>query len=75
MKRHDELECGLVGAEFDMRRHRARLVIPEGECTDMEGAIRLCQRFDPEVRFIQTQHPNGFRDTAYELADGAWRAI
>jgi hypothetical protein len=38
--------CRLLAAHFDFAEHQARLMLPAGHCTDMQGAIEFCRGVD-----------------------------
>lgn len=70
-----ELQCCLENIEIDFLKKKITLNLPPMNCTDMSGAIALCQRILPDVMFIQTTSDE-FRDTAYVRSfDGKWRSV
>ena len=65
--------CGLTAAHFDFVQHTARLNLPPGHCTDMQGAIEFCRRADPDVTAIATVSGDHL-DTRYRKGDNGWQA-
>ncbi len=49
------------------------LILPEGSCTDMSGAIAVATAIMPNVERIQTWS-GGIRDTAYVRKGNNWAA-
>lgn len=70
---HDGLCCGLD--EIHIGGEAVILVVPDGHCTDMEGAIALAKAVHPEVRLVATF--SGKRvNTCYGLMpSGEWAAV
>jgi hypothetical protein len=69
--------CGLDKIVVDMTALVAELHFPEGECCDMEGAIkfvkRVCRSFYPDVDHIKT-YSGSARHTEYKLEGKEWKA-
>jgi len=70
----EELVCNIKGLAYVFAERRCVMWLPEANCTDMSGAIRLAKRIDPKVKQIQTLSDNEM-DTCYILEKGKWRAI
>lgn len=78
----DDIQCHLVGMEYNARAHVGFLWLEPGNCTDMSGAIGLFKAIDPDVRAIFTfqvaddLEGSGIPDTAYILhaATKTWNA-
>ena len=54
------LGCRLLAAHFDFAEHQARLMLPAGHCTDMQGAIEFCRGVDPR----RCRHSHGLGRSA-----------
>ena len=65
--------CRLLAAHFDFAEHQARLMLPAGHCTDMQGAIEFCRGVDPAVVAIAT-FSGDHLDTRYRKGDNGWQA-
>ena len=48
--------------------------MPPGNCTDMDGAIRVAAALMPDVREVFT-FCDGAADTMYSCVDGHWQAF
>jgi hypothetical protein len=66
-----ELQCCALSVIYNWRTRAAILVLPEGNCTDMSGAIALVTRLDPKVSMIVTTAGDEV-DTRYEQSRGEW---
>lgn len=67
------LGCRLLSVSVDVTTRTAHLWLPDGECTDMLGAITyVLQRF-PFVAYIRTWS-GMHEDTSYIMEDGQWHA-
>ena len=65
--------CRLLAAHFDFAEHQARLMLPAGHCTDMQGAIEFCRGVDPDVTAIATVSGDHL-DTRYRKGAAGWQA-
>lgn len=80
--RREDIQCCLVGMEYNARAHAGFLWLEPGNCTDMRGAIALFKAIDPDIHAIFTfqvaddLEGNGIPDTAYILhaANKTWNA-
>jgi hypothetical protein len=69
------IQCGLLRVEVDFSQHAVTLHVPDGECTDMRGAVRYAKELDQDVRRINTI-AGGRRDNTSYLKEGdRWIAI
>lgn len=60
---------------YDWSTGAGGLFMPDGCCTDMQGAIRLFRKIDPNVRVIRT-FAGPARDTTYErVGRDEWVAV
>lgn len=69
---HSLLRCGLLRVELGQRT--VVFFVPEGHCTDMEGAIQLAKQINPDVRFIATVS-GGQLDTCYQRFHVEWSVV
>lgn len=67
-----ELMCDCLGVEIPSPTH-VIIRVPEGQCTDMSGAIQLAQRVAPDVSLVETWVGDA-RDTCYACLGGQWVA-
>ncbi len=69
---HPDLMCGVLRVEYRFSTHTAYLHLPDGDCTDMDGARRMASAIDSEVRTIVT-FSGPEVDTVYQRDDyGNW---
>lgn len=71
---NDQLKCQILHVLVDIERHVTRIVMADGNCTDMQGAIDFATRIDPDVTEIDTA-TRMMPDTKYKLINGEWKAI
>lgn len=69
---HPLLCCGLLS--IVLTGAWVVFYLPEGQCTDMTGAIALAKQINPEVAFIATIGGNEL-NTCYGHRDGVWFAF
>lgn len=67
----EDLMCGLQAVRADLSTHVVELLLCEGQCTDMTGAICLALDIDPNVRTVITR-AGGREDTRYMLSSSGW---
>lgn len=68
------LKCRVNRIEYDFDSRSGHLFLPEGNCTDMQGAIEFFLNIDPDVIHIHTWQ-GGKLDTQYVIYGGLWKAI
>lgn len=51
-KFHDDLMCHIKRASFDHDIKQAEFYLPQHNCTDMKGAIKLAKTIHPDVEVI-----------------------
>jgi len=71
---HFGLQCRVNELRYDFQRRAGRLLLPQGSCTDMRGAIDIFRQIDPGVQAVFT-YEDGRLDTVYALAGGEWQAL
>jgi len=72
---HSQLGCGIKRFEYDFATCVARLFLPDGHCTDMDGAIKLALALDDRCVRVET-FTGTAPDTRYILrSDGEWYAL
>jgi len=69
---HPVLRCGLV--KIELFGEVVILTLPDGNCTDMEGAIELAGTVCPGVRLVVTYSGTAL-DTCYGLVRGTWGVL
>lgn len=72
----DRTQCYLHRVMYDFEARRGVLVMDEGSCTDMSGAISVFEAIDPEVKRIDTYAADK-PDTVYRRHSdrlGGWQA-
>jgi hypothetical protein len=70
---HRQLLCHVRSLSYDWTTRTGELRFPLGNCCDMDGAVRLFQSIDPEVRVIRT-YAGARPETWYERIGGSWTA-
>lgn len=74
---HRGLLCGLRGIHFP-GNGVVELLLPDGHCTDMAGAIRLAKAVTKPMSayglWCVRTIAGGLLDTSYEHSDGKWVA-
>jgi hypothetical protein len=71
---NEQLQCEVDGVEYDFRKRAGIVRMPWGNCTDMDGCIRLFEAIDEDVRTIQTIEAGGL-DTRYvRILKNKWHA-
>lgn len=74
------LQCHVARLEYDWSTRTGILWLPERNCTDMAGAIRLFQAIHDQVEriecFVEREGDSEARmaDTLYTKVEGQWRA-
>lgn len=71
---HRDLMCEPLTVTYDFRSRVGVVNMPEGDCTDMTGAIRFFERMDQDVEMIQTYSGDDL-DTVYVKRGGEWCAV
>ncbi len=69
-----QLKCYVSRILVECAQHRATILVPDGSCTDMGGAIDLISSIDPEVNQILTMHGDNL-DFIYCKKNGHWEAF
>jgi hypothetical protein len=68
------LQCGLDAVVAYLKSHKVELWLPEGECCDMDGAIKYASLIDPQVALINT-YSGGINDTYYIKEPSGWCSV
>ena len=69
-----DLVCGLRSVVAHLPEHQVTLLLAEGSCCDMRGAIALAFDIDPRVKTVVT-YSGDRMDTVYVLSTaGKWQA-
>lgn len=71
---HPDLMCGLNRVREEKNTQTVIMYFPEYHCCDMGGAIIVAERFNPDVRNIQT-YSGDRTDTFYQKVDNEWRSF
>ncbi len=69
-----DTQCHVERLHYDFAKRYGHLVMTEGDCTDMTGAIQLFQAIDANVEAIDTLSGEA-PDTCYRKIDGKWQAF
>ena len=67
------LKCRIERFTYCFVERVAEIWLADGNCTDMEGAIKYVMRIDTKAITIITWS-GGKRDTVYMRIDGEWKA-
>ena len=70
---HSGLMCQVDRIEYDFEARKSTIHMPEGNCTDMAGAIALFVQIDKSVGRIET-YEAGRPDTFYSRVGEEWAA-
>lgn len=67
----ESVQCHVIGLLYEFTRHAGELVVPDHNCTDMQGCIALFQAIDPLVERIAVMDgPES--QTLYTLCGDHW---
>jgi hypothetical protein len=71
---NEQLQCHVERIEYDFCKRAGIVRMPWGNCTSMDGCIRLFEAIDEDVRTIQTIEADGL-DTRYvRMLKNKWHA-
>lgn len=51
---HEEMQCFVIEIKYEPVTRTGTVLIADGNCTSMSGAVDLFEKIDPEVRRIDT---------------------
>lgn len=70
-----DLQCDVIGLEYDFNLSQGRLSMASGDCCDMQGCVQLFEKIDRNVVRIETwagRAPDTTYVTTYVKRRGRW---
>lgn len=68
------LGCEVVSLTYDFCSGTGELFLPDRNCCDMTGCVKMFESIDPQVSTIKT-YSGDKPDTAYRKEGAEWKAL